>query len=503
MSFTYPFFLTAFIIFIPLFIFDIYRRKQRVHGELPASLKKRMFISALFFRLFLASAIIALAVPQWGIKVIKTEYRRRLDIVYAIDLSRSMDIRDVDNDEKESRLERGLSIAAGSIPLIAGARFAAVIGRSSAYSAFPLTWDTDTALSFLESINGSSMSGRSTNLEALIDTAANVLNDAFPAQKVIVLISDGESLSGTVKNAVEKCAKNGIIIYSVATGSDDGRPVPDNDDIISRRDAVMMRFAADRTGGVYIDANNSNAHLVLGTNLRRLSQDSAASGGREEPKERRLFFIILAILFFGLSKFSPLIRPHTAMVILCVIINPCLQSCSQGKLFLIQANYLNSHGRYNDAMNAYSKAMNYKETAPYAEYGTGLTFYNLDENEMALAQYDKSKKLLESFSAAEHRELRYRVNYNSGIIHFVEGNYQAAASAFREALKEDHRRVEAKRNLELSLLSMARERASDRPTERQSDEAREALFDYIKQMEQQQWLSKEWSEEEKSMFPDY
>jgi len=181
-----------------------------------------------------------------------------------------------------------------------------------------------------------------------------------------------------------------------------------------------------------------------------------------------------------------------------------LSSCSPAKLFIMEANYYNSRGKFDEAIASYHKALEYKEAAPYAEYGLGSVFYSLDENKAALEHFANSQKILQSLSAAEHRELRYRNNYNSGVALFSEGDFSAAALAFREALRTEPGKIEAKRNLELSLMSIARERAGEGHTEKQQEnETRAAIFEYLRQKEQNQWKSREWGSEEQTTGPDY
>jgi Ca-activated chloride channel family protein len=416
-----------------------------------------------------------------------------------------MDIRDAgkSGEEGQSRLERGLFIAKESVKAVPGARFAAVVGRSRGYLAVPLTWDNEAALSFLETLDGSSMTGRSTNLENLLDAAAGAFQSSSPARKVIVLVSDGESLSGSVRNAVKKRSSEGVIITAVAAGSDEGRPVPqigggaENHDAVSRRDAALLYAAVEKTGGAYIDANRDDAAQALSAHLASLARESRPEGGRNEPKERRTLFIILAIIAYAASKFTPLLSPASIIAITIIF-----SSCSQGKIILMEANYQTSHGRYDEAIVSYLKALNYEEAAPYAEYGLGLTFFLLDENKPALKRFEDSQKMLKTLPQAGHGELRYRNNYNAGVVLFSEGDFQGAAAAFKDALRENPRKMEAKRNLELSLLSAAKEAGKEGETKRE-DRGRDVLFDYVRDKEEQRWKGAEWAPEEESAGPDY
>ena len=511
MTFNYPLVLTGFLIFIPLFIYDGIKRKKI---NLPKELQKKLRASVFLFRLFLAFGIIALAGPRWGMGYAPHEYRRGLDIVFAIDVSRSMDIDDAsEGNILQTRLERGLSIARECIISVPGARFAAAIGRSRGYLAVPLTFDNEAAMIFLETLDVTSMTGRSTNLEALVDAAASAFHGESPAHRVIILISDGEAHTGALRNAINRCAREGIIINAVAVGSDEGRLVqsrandPQAPFVISRREGAAMRAAAERTGGIYIDGNREDASSILSNHLLSLAHELEGVRSIErrvpaEPRQRRAIFIILALIAYAGSKFVTRHFSKPSRILLASIIAAMIfTSCSQGKIILMEANFFHSRGRYEEALSSFLRALNHEDAAAYAEYGLGLTLYSLEQNEAALLRYRDSKRLLEDFSGSEHRELRFRNHFNSGIIHFEDGDYRTAADAFREALRADSRRVDAKRNLELSLLSISMEPAAEDQAESRQEQ-REILFDFLREEEERFWRNPEWIPEEEHTGPD-
>jgi Ca-activated chloride channel family protein len=242
---------------------------------------------------------------------------------------------------------------------------------------------------------------------------------------------------------------------------------------------------------------------MLSSNLQSHAQKAVSSGSQTESKQRHTLFIILAIISYAISKFLP--RLPSGKILkkgILVTIVLILSSCSQGKLLLLEANYLSSRGEYDEAIIHYQKALQFEDSAPYAEYGLALTFYLLDEGEAALNRYANSKKILETLSEKEHRELRYRNYYNSGIIYFEQEDYLSAADSFKEALRINPLRIEAKYNLEASLMSINMEAVREQPSQERS-ETREILFDYIRQMEQQYWKSTEWENEEEFTGKDF
>lgn len=324
-SFDYPQVLFGFAVFIPLILYDYFSAwKKQIHQRLPGFLRKKLFVSQIFFKIFLACIIIALSGPRWGAGYTALEYRqqgrRAVDTVIALDVSRSMQVSDGPG-SGISRLEQGLLIVSEAVSIMPGTRFGVAISRNRGIVTVPLTWDSSAVLAFLDAAD-SSITGRGTNLESLIDAAASAFQSSNPSTKLILLVSDGESLSGSFKAAVERCKRDGIIISSIATGTDEGGIVPElhNDnsnngqpheqsspgtnEIYSMRDSEALRMAAGQTGGIYIDGNNADASTKLANHLRTLAPGSHLHRTQKQAQARWFIFIILAILSFGASKLS-------------------------------------------------------------------------------------------------------------------------------------------------------------------------------------------------------
>jgi Ca-activated chloride channel family protein len=148
------------------------------------------------------------------------------------------------------------------------------------------------------------------------------------------------------------------------------------------------------------------------------------------------------------------------------------------------------------------KALDYEDAAPYAEYGLGMVYFAMGEDKAALSRFTEAETML-AFPATSNRELHYRIHYNSGVVLFSGGDFPGAVDSFREALRADHGKTDAKRNLELALRSLARERPSGADIDNNASESRDALYEYIRQNELNRWISREWPEEENKTGPDY
>lgn len=190
--------------------------------------------------------------------------------------------------------------------------------------------------------------------------------------------------------------------------------------------------------------------------------------------------------------------------LMCCFLPVLICGCSDvpGRLLIMEANYKNSRGLYNEAITPYMKSLDYSDAAPYAEYGLGSVYFALGEEQAALDRFAGARQSIEKYSASAGRELRYRIHYNTGVVLFSVQDFSAAADSFREALRADSRRIDAKRNLELCLISLERQNLPAGIGD-DENESMAVLFEFIRQKELNQWKSREWAEEEDFTGPDY
>ncbi|MDR1211548.1 MAG: tetratricopeptide repeat protein [Spirochaetaceae bacterium] len=185
------------------------------------------------------------------------------------------------------------------------------------------------------------------------------------------------------------------------------------------------------------------------------------------------------------------------LVVLVIACSGCAGRVRE-KLLIMEGNFHLSSGRYNQAIAAYMNALALSDAEPYGEFALGTAYMAMNEDAAALERFDRAKRGIAGRDSEKDRELLYRIVYNTGIIYFEAGNYGEAAGEFRNALKYDSGRTGAKRNLELSLLSLSQDKAASPDASRMEQfEAGEggALLEYIRQKEREQWKSREESED--------
>jgi len=321
-SFDHPFFLWALLFLGPGFLFSVlhYRRRAAAlsalggssgKGPLTRSLRRRYILSALFFNGSCACAVLALAAPYWGYRQVP-EFSRGVDVVLALDLSRSMNARD----QVPSRLVRALSLASAAVIAEPNARFGVVLGKGSAVLAIPLTEDSESVLNLLGGISSSSLSSAGTDLERLVDASLAAFQSSFPTRRLVLLFSDGEALEGALSAAAERARDAGIQVSAVALGSLSGAPVPalaESAEPLLREDGTPvtsflreepLRRLASASGGILISGSEADAEGKLISHIEALSVPGAQEGYRKERKGRSGLFALAALLAFGLSKLA-------------------------------------------------------------------------------------------------------------------------------------------------------------------------------------------------------
>ena len=198
---------------------------------------------------------------------------------------------------------------------------------------------------------------------------------------------------------------------------------------------------------------------------------------------------------------------RACFIIFSILLGGCSgNSGVSGKLLIMEGNFQNARGDHTGAISSYMQALEHAQAAPYSEFGLGSVYFALGEEKAALERFAQAEKMLETSDSTANRELHYRIHYNTGVVLFSEGDFSGATESFREALKIDGGKKDAKRNLELSILSLARENISGsgrNDGENESGENRAILFEYMRQKEFNQWKSREWQQEEDFNGPDY
>ena len=149
--------------------------------------------------------------------------------------------------------------------------------------------------------------------------------------------------------------------------------------------------------------------------------------------------------------------------------------------------------RYNDATVGFLQAASDAAAdgneiiTQYALYGLASTYFMQNETEAAM---DRFSMIAENAPAP----IKYASYYNMGLIANKNGDSKSAVKYFKEALKADGSKKDAKINLELSLQNLAQENLARTQNPVQTSEVNEpdgvmteTLFERIKENDKKQW----------------
>lgn len=310
------FWLLCIIPVLVLFYVMLYfwkRRKQRqfAHSETFRLLApdKSWFKPGLKFALILlalGSLILALVNPKIGTKM-ETVTREGVDIVFAIDVSKSMEAEDV----APNRLEKSKQLVTQIINNLGSDRVGIIAYAGSAFPQLPITTDYSSAKMFLQAMNTDMVSSQGTAIGEAIELASTYYNEADPTSKVLIILSDGEDHMGETQEAIKQAAAKGIRIFSIGVGTENGGPIPikrggvvqsykkdlNGETVITRMNETTLREIAAATNGEYIRGNvTADVTENVSEFLQNLDKTEFESRQFADYQSQFQWFLGLAIL---------------------------------------------------------------------------------------------------------------------------------------------------------------------------------------------------------------
>src|SRR6056300_2061924 len=136
-------------------------------------------IKLLFLILFILFSTIAVVNPKIGTKL-ETVKREGVDVVFALDVSKSMLAEDI----APNRLEKSKQLVTQIINNLAGDRIGIIGYAGSAFPQVPITTDFSSAKLFLSSMNTDMVSSQGTAITEAISLAQTYYNDEEQTNRV-------------------------------------------------------------------------------------------------------------------------------------------------------------------------------------------------------------------------------------------------------------------------------------------------------------------------------
>jgi Ca-activated chloride channel family protein len=231
----------------------------------------KSFLKITVFCLALAFLIISLTNPKMGTKL-ETVKREGVDIVFALDVSKSM----VAEDIAPNRLEKAKQIITKIVENLGSDRVGIIIYAGNSYPLLPITTDYAAAKMFLQNANTDMVSSQGTAINDAIERALTYYDDNEQTNRFLVIVSDGEDHEENTLELAKQAAEKGIKIYTVGIGTAKGGPIPLKESgrvmgykkdskgmvVVTQMNEQILRDIANAGNGKYINGNKTQETIA-------------------------------------------------------------------------------------------------------------------------------------------------------------------------------------------------------------------------------------------------
>jgi Ca-activated chloride channel family protein len=355
----------------------------------------------------LALAIVSLAQPQWGY-IYEDVKRKGLDLLFAVDTSRSM----LSNDVQPNRLERVKLAAQDLVNQLQGDRVGLIAFAGRAFLQAPLTIDYEAAVESINDLDTKTIPEGGTNISEAINLAVTTFGKSAAGNRALIIFTDGEDLSGDAAKTAKAAADAGVRIFTVGVGTPQGSLIPINSDdggtafvkdsagqvVKSKLDEKRLREIAQATGGLYLhleDGPRTMAQLYSQglANMKAPEIDARLSRRPIERYEWSLGAAMLALtmsILIGerkkvrararLPRWSKLAMPATALLL--IFARPAFGTATGLNLY--------REGKYNDAYSSFEEDLkSHPDSAEKEkiEFDAGAAAFKMGDYNKALQSF--------------------------------------------------------------------------------------------------------------------
>ena len=317
----YLYLLFVLPLLVLVFLVNLYwkRKKQREFGDL--EMVKRLSPESSVFKPILKLGVLLLALtglifglvnPKIGTKM-ETVKREGIDIVFAIDVSKSMLAEDV----APNRLDKSKQIVSQIINQLGSDRIGIVAYAGSAFPVLPITTDYSVAKMFLQSMNTDMVSSVGTSFNDAIKLSSTYFDDK-KTSKLLIMISDGEDHNEGAEEAAEEANKLGIKIITIGVGTEKGGTIPlkkngivegfkrdnNNEVVVTKLVPQSLTAIAKATKGGYVNGNNTKEVLEYIKNaLNNIQKTEFEATEMADFQSQFQWFLGFAFVFLFLDIF--------------------------------------------------------------------------------------------------------------------------------------------------------------------------------------------------------
>ena len=320
---TYYFYFLAVIPLVLLFYLVVHNWKIRTQKRFaqkealsrlsPLKSTFKPFLKIILVSIALVFLVGALVNPRMGTRMEEIK-REGVDVVFAIDVSRSMLAEDI----APNRLEKSKQIVNQILNRLGGDRVGIIGYAGSAFPQLPITTDYNAARMFLSAMNTEMVSSQGTAISEAIQLSKSYFTEGNETSRVLILISDGEDHQGNVEAYTAEADEAAIKIISIGVGTSAGGPIPikrngvlqeylrdrNGERVITRMEEAILRQISSETGGIFL-YGDITSQVVDEVNkfLNTLDKEEFETTQFAEFKNQYQWFLGVALLLLFLDIF--------------------------------------------------------------------------------------------------------------------------------------------------------------------------------------------------------
>ncbi|CAL2089517.1 VWA domain-containing protein [Tenacibaculum sp. 190524A02b] len=279
----------------------------------PNSSNFKPTLKLIFFLLGLSFLILSLVNPKMGTKL-KTVKREGVDVVFALDVSKSMLAEDI----APNRLEKSKQIISKIIDKLGSDRVGIIIYAGNSYPLLPITTDHAAGKMFLQNANPDMVSSQGTAITEALNLAKTYYNNDEQTNRFLIIISDGEDHQEETKQIAQNITNEGIKVYTIGVGSEKGGPIPiklngsligykkdrKGETVITQRKSNVLQEIAEIGSGSYIDGNKTETPVKAIADIIANAQKSEFETKQfSDYKDQFQWFLAIGLLFLIIDVF--------------------------------------------------------------------------------------------------------------------------------------------------------------------------------------------------------
>jgi Ca-activated chloride channel homolog len=305
-----------------LFWLRYYWQRRAQNRFADKELLKKLAPNQSFFKAVLKAFVLSLAIfflvvalvnPKIGTKL-ETIKREGVDVVFAVDVSKSMLAEDI----APNRLEKSKQLVTQIINNLASDRIGIIAYAGKAFPQLPITTDYAAGKIFLNNLNTDMLSSQGTAIHEAIELSKTFYNNAEQTNRVLIILSDGEDHGENALVAAAAAKEEGIKIFTIGVGTEKGKPIPikrngvvqnykkdkNGETVITKLDETTLMQIASQTDGIYL-RGDSTAQVVEAISAQFDKMDKTEFEAKQiaDFKDQFQWFLGIGLFFLFVDMF--------------------------------------------------------------------------------------------------------------------------------------------------------------------------------------------------------